>query len=723
LKFQTRKKSIYLIMTLVFLFTAIMPVAGFAADHDYASFTGTYQYVTADDNVPVGTATVKSKAYGPDSDAIQIKVVLPDGVSFNSDPKDLTGVTDAGGNYGFVKADSSSMVIKGGASAVSEWLANTTNVKFDFAAMPVDIDSDFTGDLNATVTVWGLKGSSIAWTESDTITIAKVAGSGDVLVSAKSPKIVSSGSDKKGAQIKVYETEPGKLGTEKLQFDILTDGVTFSKMDYQAASFHGKVGDSAPYSDTVLSTTDAVGTTSGFADDGQQFVFVPQAQASIFPGDATFTPYFYVDPDVTGDIEIRVSSEDGTLTKTTVVVATVGDAQAKISKLEDNDTVAYSGQVTELDATMKLETEDGNDFTADDMLTFELNQGKFTQKPDVDGIPAANVKLYNDDKSFYVTIPTGGVGDFTVKNMYVTLDNDVEPGDITLTIGGDYGDLDAATIGTAAAPITLSAEKTPLLTEALNQAAGDITITEAGDGALTKGGVLILDLPSGIELNGKPKMDVVSGNFDGDISVIDNNTIALKVTQESSDASEIKIYNVNYDTGKLALNGDVEIKAYFIDPEYLDYDNAGWDDSPVNRDSVSDMMDAYDDTGVIATVANATVGAANQVSATFKVGDEGVAVLNGRTLVQVNLLCDTLGMQKSYDAATKTAYFVLNGKVVAFPMGENSIIINGSKVPVDQGGKIINNYTFATLRGIQMAFGGTLTWDDTTKTATFTFNK
>jgi len=711
LNFQTRKKSIYLIMTLVFLFTAIMPVAGFAADNDYSKYSSTYTYVTADDEVNVGTATVKSKAYGENIDAVQVKLVLPDGVEFTDKPVSadvaagkFVQVT-SGDTFNFIKADSSSLVLKD-LNVVNAWqAADDTSIKFDFSQKTVDISSDFTGNLDATVTVWGLKGSSIVWSESDTLTLAKVAGSGDVLVSAKSPKTVSKGSAKKGADIKVYETEPGKLGTEKVTFDILTSGVSFNSMEYQAASF----GISS-------------GTLNPPADDDQTVTFTPAKAASIFPGDATFTPYLDIDPDVTGDVEIRVTSENGTLTKTTVVVATVGDAQVKISKLEDNDNVAFGGQLTELDTSMKLETEDGNDFAKGDMITFKLNNGKFTDDPVADDANVT-IKRYDDDTAFYASFDDA-VPDFTLDNFNVKLDNEVAPGDITLTISGDYGDLDAATIGVAAAPFTLSAEKTPILTEALNQKAGDITITEAGDSALKKDGVLCLELPSGIELNGKPKMDVVSGNYDGDISVVNDNIIALKTTKESSDASEIKIYNISYDTGRLALNGDVNIKAYFVDKAIFDNDLANGDIASANDyDTVSEMVDLYDDTGVVATVANATVGDVNQVNATFKVGDDGVAVLNGRTLVQVNQLCDALGMQKSWDEATKTAYFVLNGKVVSFTMGENAITINGTKIAVDQGGKIINNYTYATLRGIQMAFGGDLTWDDTTKTAAFVFNK
>ncbi|WP_449241668.1 copper amine oxidase N-terminal domain-containing protein [Desulfoscipio gibsoniae] len=725
------KRTVSLAIALVFLFTVIAPMGAFAADNDYTKYSSTYNYITADDGQKAGTATVKndsSETVSNDVYAIQIKLSLPDGVEFTDKPvasgnyawdKFVSGAS----KYNFVKSYSNSITIKDVAGAAADWNAGTS-VTFDFTdTFTLDVDSDFTGNLDATIEVWGLTAKDeIAWSESDTVTIAKVGGDSDVMVSAKSPKIVSKGSAKKGAEIKVYETKPGTLNDGKKEYvvyDILTSGVTFDqnaikdKSSIQAASFGG-----VDYNNDLA-----------YNSDNDQLRLEVNNNSKIFPGDIVFTPYFKVDPKVSGDVKIRVSSEqkDGekyksnsTISKTTVTVATVGDAKAKIDELEDNDTVAYSGQITELDVSMKIETEDGNDFKDGDMMTFELNKGKFV-KADKLNIDNNNceLELYDNEKAFYVSFNDKAGSDFTVDNFYIQLDNDTEPGDITLTISGDYGDLDEATIGVAAAPFTLKADKTPIMTEALNQAAGDITVNEVADGALQEGSVLVFEIPSGIELNGKPKLDVVSGNFDGDITVIDDSMIALEVTDESSDPSEFNITNINYDTGRLALNGDVEVKAYIIDPDVLDNES----DGDYDGTSISDMIDEYDDTGVIATVANATCGSDDLVTATFKVGDEGVAVLNGRTLVQVNTLCDVLGLQKSWDEATKTAYFVQNGKVVAFPMGENAVYINGTKIAVDQGGKIIDNYTYASLRGIQMAFGGELEWDDATKTATFNFNK
>ncbi len=729
----SRKRSISLAIALIFLFTVIMPVAGFAADNDYTKYSGTYNYISADDEQPAGTASVQQGVKGPNTDVsatvdrVQVKLILPSGVSFTNKPTDQ-GVGDYDYDKGFATVASDTYFIKSDSSSVtfrflpSDWTSN--GAKFDFSKnVLLDVDSDFTGNLDVTLEVWGLHtatagSEAVVWSESDTVTIAKVSGSDDVMVTAGSTKSVTKGKDRKGADIRVYETKPGNLAAPHyIVYDILTDGVTFSnKTAVQAVSFKSSSAD--------LDVT---------SEDGERATVKVNNKSVIFPGDIVLTPYFDIDPDVSGDIKVRVSSfnvaTDGSVGKsssevsrTTVVPATVGDTKAVVDKLEDNDTVAYSGQLTELDVEITIKSEGGAKFKKDDTMEFTLNVGEFAIKPD-SKTANADTKLYNSDKSFYVSF-AAEIDKFVLSNFDIILPNDVEPGDITLAIGGDYGDLEEVTIGVAAAPVTLTAEKTPILGEALNLKAGDITITETADGALKEDGVLVLELPSGIELNGKPKLDVVEGNFDGTITVVDDKYIAIEVDKESSDASEIRLYNINYDTGRMALNGDVELKAYFIDRDVLDNENDGdWTNGGKINDTVANMIDEYDDTGVIARVANATVANDKEVVATFKVGDEGVTVLNGRTLVQVNTLCEVLGMQKSWDEATKTAYFVLNGKIVAFPMGENAIYINGTKLVVDQGGMIINNYTYATLRGIQMAFGGELTWDDTTKTATFKFVK
>lgn|GEM_PF-1275053 len=723
-----KSKKLSLLMALVFAFTVIFPVAAFAADE--AKFGYSYTYVTADEEQYAGSVTVKPDTDASTCEAVYIEVTLPSGVEFTDDPTsdDVKAASEkkfvqVSGfeTFGFDYADDD--VIKVWVDG-EEWVKNinstTAEVKFDFSVFKIDIEDDFTGNLDVDVEVNATeKGKdAIAWTISDSLTIAKVTED-DVTVSVGTVKKISKGSDNKAAKITIEESRSKVFAQgERIYLEVEGDDVEFSVTK-----------DGAPYIDVSYNGV-SVGSVTFDQDDDEKDVLSRAyvditKQSGAFPGEIKFTPYLDVSPDATGEVEISVWSEvendsgnwvDGELDEETVTVATVGDVTAEISKVEDNDTVAYAGQVTELDVEFRIETTDGSDFkdNAGDIITFELSNGEFVdfdRDKVVEKGTKGNVKLYSDDEAFYYTIGSNDKDELTFSNLTVKLDNDAEPGDLVLTVGGDYGDLGEIVIGQIAKPFTVTADKPAILAEALGQEAGDLIITETDNDAFNKGDLIYVELPSGVELSAKPKIDVEEGNADAEIFKYDDDYFVIEITKESGGkASVLRVYNIKYDTGKLALTGDVELKF------------RGDDD--LKKDSEGNLLyDNYQDDSVFFKVANATVVDENVVTATFTVGDEGVAVKNGRTLVQVNTLCDVLGLQKSWDEVNKIAYFVKGGTVVAFPIDKNEISINGNVIPVDQGGTIINGFTYATLRGLEMAFGGTLDWDNDTKTATFNFQK
>lgn len=671
-----KKRTISMVVTLVFLLSVLMPAAAFA-DTTYASFTGSYKYVEAKSEQAAGVATVTYKAIGGATE-VYFKVTLPEGVTFNESVSSTTYTQIASGvgcDISYSSGGSNYIEVK---SSSSSWDSGDS-VKFDFGTnSKLDIASDFTGDIKVNVEVFGIDASSIVWAESADVLVAKVI-SGDVTVTAADPVMLKVGQNKSAAKITIQESIAGQLKKESVAdtvyFEILTSGVTFNS----SSSF-------------TEETRVGVGALS-FNDDNDLAWATVDTKSTVLPGKLKFAPVLDIAPNVTGDIEISVwSSGNEAIDETTVVVGKIGSVTVEVEKIKNNDGTVYNGQSKLLKASFYLSTTDGTTFADGKLITLTLNRGKFVAAPKFKGVTGT---LYNSSKSAYWSTASIGDDTFKIDQFNIKAKNDYEVGDITVTIGGDFGDIGEVVIGELAKPYTVSAEKPAILSEALSQAAGDIIITEADAGAITE--PIKIALPSGIELSKTPKVEVTEGNIDVSISKVEGD-IVLTVDRQSTKKSVIRVYNIYYDTGRLALLGDV------------------------NLSFVGDVTDGTDDT-VMTTVANATVGDKDIVTATFAVGNEGVAIQNGRVLVQVNTLCDILGLQKSWDAATKTAYFVKDGKVVAFPMNENAIYINGVKVPVDQGGIIINGATFATVRGIQMAFGGDLEWDGATKTATFTFNK
>jgi len=88
-------------------------------------------------------------------------------------------------------------------------------------------------------------------------------------------------------------------------------------------------------------------------------------------------------------------------------------------------------------------------------------------------------------------------------------------------------------------------------------------------------------------------------------------------------------------------------------------------------------------------------------------------------LLRVNILCDKLGLEKSWDPVNRIATFYKDDKIVSFPIGVNEVLINSTVHTVDQGAEIIDNFTYVPIRRIQEAFGGEILWDPETKTVTY----
>lgn len=707
---KARNKKFSLVMALVFAFTMVFPFAAFAAE-DNTSITGSYRYVTADDEVRAGVVRVVYDEMDADTDEVIVQLTLPEGASFTDKPSDMSWVEIDGATGEKVDAESKYFEAK------FKDITADFDVKFDYGYdgdsssdeynedtdVALDIDDDFTGNLEVAVEVIGLADGDIIWSDNDDVTIAKVSG-GDVDVVVGDTKKVSIGGDAEVADITLEESMAGAfLDGETVTLEIETDGVEFNSVDVVPTRLTVDPTDELTEGDFTENDDDELTKLEVTVNSG----------STSLPGKIKFDNILLdIAPSVTGEIEISVTSDKskGADLDETVTVATVGDVNAEVSDIDDNDGTVYAGQDKDLDVEFKLATTDGSDFEPGDMITFELNMGEFKDEPQVDGKDA---KLYDDDEAFYYTFPKDFDDDeITIDNINVILDNDAEPGDLTLTIGGDYGDLGEVTIAQVAKPFTVTAEKVKIISEALGQETGDIIITETDDGAFKDGQFLYFEMPSGVELKGKPSVEVTEGSADADIADSDDDYFVVEITEESSSKpSTLRVYDIEYDTGKTALAGDVEVEIYGdIDEENKD-----------NEDKVDTKDWDFDDDSMLASVINATVVDTSVVTASFKLGDEGVAIQNGRMLVQVNTLTDTLGLQKSWDAASKTAYFFKNGTVVAFPIGTNQLVINGNDIPVDQGGVIIDGATYATLRGVQAAFGGELVWDDATKTATFNF--
>ncbi|NLX01353.1 MAG: MBL fold metallo-hydrolase [Syntrophomonadaceae bacterium] len=91
---------------------------------------------------------------------------------------------------------------------------------------------------------------------------------------------------------------------------------------------------------------------------------------------------------------------------------------------------------------------------------------------------------------------------------------------------------------------------------------------------------------------------------------------------------------------------------------------------------------------------------------------------DGRTLVPLRSIFESMGATVSWDQDTKTATAVKGNTTVILPIGSTGPTINGQAKKLDVPAKIINGRTLAPLRFVGEAFGGTVGWDQASQTIT-----
>ncbi|MCL0063378.1 copper amine oxidase N-terminal domain-containing protein [Peptococcaceae bacterium] len=692
--YSLRNKTIALAMAIIFALSLVMMPVGTAFASDKVDFIGAFRYVETGDNVGAGSVTITYDDDPSPADEVYFKITLPSGVEFVNPPAE-TGVyrhkhekvIEPVGVNVYV-ADSTSTMLQVYAEVGTggdKWDKND-RIKFDFYDdytndLRLEIDDDFRGDLRVNVEVHGFDKGNRIWVESDTITIARV-GEREAIVTAEDPEAVSVGQNREAAEITIKESLPDTLKRGYLEFEIRTDGVKFDR-ETRVEAVHLRV------------TTDE----KLLGEDTVARIYVNQPTTN-FAGEIEFTPVLDIDPDVTGEIRIRVSAcnvNEDRLDDTTLTVATVGDLEAKIDEVKDNDGVIYAGEKETLDTEFKVVTIGGAEFKRNDMITFELSAGEIKSVKVEEEGSRIDFEKYDDDEAFYVTL-RGNSDEIEISELEIKLDPDVEAGDLKLRVGGDYGDLGEVVIARIEKPFTATAkEATEVVRDSAMNRVADIVITEAKEEALDRDTVaraIYLELPEGITFSKEPEVDVTKGDIDlGDTSLIeDDQVLKIEIDENSTEKSTITISDIYYTARTWANFGDVEVKI----TEEVDGD-------------------------AFTTVVNAKVVDDRIVTATFTKADDAVVIKEGRTMIRVNVLCDILGLHKSWDPVNRTAYFVRDGRVVAFPIGRNEIKLHGIRVPVDQGAVIINDFTHVPIRHIQKAFGGELYWDDATKTATYVF--
>ena len=93
-------------------------------------------------------------------------------------------------------------------------------------------------------------------------------------------------------------------------------------------------------------------------------------------------------------------------------------------------------------------------------------------------------------------------------------------------------------------------------------------------------------------------------------------------------------------------------------------------------------------------------------------------IKDGRTMLPVRAVGESLGLEASWDHATKTATFKNAEKTAIVKIGQSTITVNNTPMPLTVPAEIKNGSTMIELRSLATAFGVSIAWDAVNKSVT-----
>jgi hypothetical protein len=93
---------------------------------------------------------------------------------------------------------------------------------------------------------------------------------------------------------------------------------------------------------------------------------------------------------------------------------------------------------------------------------------------------------------------------------------------------------------------------------------------------------------------------------------------------------------------------------------------------------------------------------------------------DGKMMIPLRLISEVLGGKAEWNPDTKEVKITIDDKIVSMVIGSTVAIVNGKAVNLDAPPEIKEGTTFVPLRFISDAFGFSIDWDDSTKTAKIT---
>ena len=463
----------------------------------------------------------------------------------------------------------------------------------------------------------------------------------------------------------------------------------------------------------------------------------------------------------TGDIIAKVSGKSD-ITPSELTVGVYGTYEATIEVDGDVPTV-YAGMLEQVIADIVIEEAVADSIVSGRTLTLELpenarwgvldSDSDSSLRIDPDGFPGRDGKIAR----FKFSGSSKDAAELVLSEMEVVLEPGIT-GDLVIKVGGTAGLSGELTVAEIISPITAEAASVPEVRIGSVNEAGEITITEGEDGVIKKNEWITLDLPAGVRFANKPKVEVIEGDLridEGSVKTAkdgdqDDNQALFYVETDSTEASTIKVSNINYIVDRTVPEGDIKLSVKgdalveVNDPiEVEDYyeldEEKEWVIIDGEKAYKLDDGKIFSRTGSAAKVSNAKVvtpaDSTYKSNAVFVIGDTNYTVngvqmtadvapylKNDRTYLPVRYVATALGVADAnimWNEAEQSVVIIKGDRVVKLVIGSSTMMINGVPFTMDVAPEIVDpGRTMLPLRWVAQALGADVQWDAATQTVT-----
>ncbi len=462
----------------------------------------------------------------------------------------------------------------------------------------------------------------------------------------------------------------------------------------------------------------------------------------------------------TGDIIAKVSGKSD-ITPSELTVGVYGTYDATIEVDGDVPTI-YAGMLEQVIADIVIKESVSDSIIENRTLTLELPENARWGAMDDDSDSGLSIDLVSfpgtDGKTakFEFSGSSNDAAELVLSEMEVVLEPGVT-GDLVVKVGGTAGLSGELTVAEIINPVTAEAASVPEVRIGSVNEAGEITIVEGEAGVIKKDKWVTLDLPAGVRFANKPKVEVIEGDINVDEGSVktgkdgdqDDNQVLFYVDGDSSEASKIKVSNINYVVDRTVPEGDIKlsIKGDAVvevnDRDEVD-DYYTFEDNVVKVDGIKAFsLDSdhkvFPRTSSAAKVSNAKVvtpaDSTYKSNAVFVIGDTNYTVngvqmtadvapylKNDRTYLPVRYVATALGVADAnimWNEAEQSVVIIKGDRVVKLVIGSSTMMINGVPFTMDVAPEIVDpGRTMLPLRWVAQALGADVQWDAATQTVT-----